>query len=98
MAKSHNSEEFLLHVANVMERQLKEWNDTYEVMVMKLASYELMVKEKEQYYHVHLNEQEIDTLQKRDPYGLDRKVWRELLNQGLPIIQGTGNYTGLVLR
>ncbi|OLO28587.1 hypothetical protein BTR23_17805 [Alkalihalophilus pseudofirmus] len=98
MVRNHSSEEFLLHVANVIERQLKEWNDAYEVMVMKLENYEVVVKEKEKFYHVHLNEQEIEGLQKQGPYELDRKVWREIVNQGLPIIRGTGNYIDLVLR
>ncbi len=66
-------------------------------MVMKLSKYELVVKNTEHYYYVYITKDEINFLQQQSPYALDRKVWGELANQGLPIIRGKGNYINLVL-
>lgn len=98
MARSKSGEEFLLHIAQVIELQLKEWSEDYEeVIVMKLADYELIVRNKEDYYHVQLSPEEIESLQKKSPFSLDQKVWKELEQQGLPIVRGVGNYIDAVL-
>ena len=97
IAKFQSGEDFLIHVAEFMERQLKEWDNIYEVFVMKLANYDFIVKNEEKYYEVQLSEDDIASLQKSGPYELDRKLWKELENQGLPIIKGTGNYIEKVL-
>jgi hypothetical protein len=97
MANNLGSEEFLKHVAGLIETQLQEWDPNYEVFVMKFAAYEVMVKNKTIYYHVHLSEDEIETLQNQDPFELDRRIWRELEEQGLLIIKGKGNYIQMVL-
>lgn len=71
LCKSFKGEKFLLHVAETMEKQLKEWDPQYEVFLMKLANYELMIKKGETYYHVLLSEQEIEIL--RGPSHLTEK-------------------------
>ncbi|MFD1851414.1 hypothetical protein [Oceanobacillus bengalensis] len=97
MAKKLGGEDFLLHVGECVERQLKEWNDRYKVNIMKLADYEFVVIYEEKYYHVQLTKEEIELLQKQSPYALDREIWKELENQGLVIVRGVGNYIERVL-
>lgn len=96
-AKNLNGEDFLKHVANLIERQLKEWDSVFEVIVKKFVNYELIIKTNELDYHVDLSENELYFLQQKGPYALDRKVWGELQNQGLPIINGFGDYLDFVL-
>jgi hypothetical protein len=98
MARNLRIEDFLIHVAKVTERQLKEWDDEYEVILMKIANYELIIKKDEKDYLVNLSETGLHRLQKKDPFALDRKIWRELEKQGLPIMRGFGNYMDLVLK
>lgn len=91
-------EEFIVHVATLMEKQLKEWDENYEVYVMKLADYELVIKNNEKYYEVTLCEDEIEYLQNKSPFALDRKLWTELENQGLAILRGYGDYLDKVFK
>ncbi len=97
IARHKSGEEFLKHVVGIIERQLKEWDDRYEVIVMQLVNYEMFVTNEEQYYHVTIPEQEVHLFQKSGPFILDRKIWRELKKQGLPIVKGDGNYIDVVL-
>jgi endo-beta-N-acetylglucosaminidase D len=92
MSKGLSGEEFIKHVAKIMEKQLKEWDDQYEVFLMKLVNYEFMIKNGNTYYNVELSEHELQFLQNKSPFSVDRKVWTELQNQGLPIIIGVGDY------
>lgn len=98
MAKNMNEEEFLKHVAIVVERQLKEWDEKYEVMVIKGIHYEFVVNYNDDFYHLQLSDQDIHELQKKSPYALDRKIWQELKSQGLNIRGDRGNYIEVVLR
>lgn len=97
LAKNYSSEKYLLHVCDVIERQLKEWDDEYEVMAMKLVDYELVVKKENKYYEMVLSEKDIETLQNKSPFSLDRHVWKELERQGLEIVRGYGNYIESVM-
>ncbi|WP_154663566.1 hypothetical protein [Neobacillus dielmonensis] len=97
MSKNYSTERFLLHVANCVEGQLKEWDEKYEVLVLKLKNYEFIVKMGDQDYYLPLPEEEIAALQQMGAFALDRRVWRELENQGLPIQRGHGNYINYVL-
>ena len=97
MAKNYSGEKFLLHVSDVIERQLKEWNDAYEVMVMKLVDYEFVVKKDNGYYELMISEKELDTLQATAPFALDRHVWKELEKQGVEIVRGYGDYIESVM-
>ncbi len=96
-ANNKSGEEFFSQVADHIERQLKEWDEDYEVFLMRFSYYELMVKNNEQYYHVEMTEDELVSLQKSDPFALDRKLWNELAGQGLQIKKGNGNYLDTVL-
>jgi hypothetical protein len=75
MACNLSVEDFLIHVAKVTEAQLKEWDGEYEVILMKLANYELVIKINELNYYVTLSQKELHCLQKKDPFALDRKIW-----------------------
>ena len=97
MAKSYDGESFLLHVAEVIERQLKEWDESYEVIVMKLIDYEVVVKEENRSYELLLTEDALLTLQQKSPYALDRYLWLELEKQGLEIVRGNGDYIESVM-
>lgn len=92
MSKNMNVEEFIVHVATLMEKQLKEWDENYEVYVMKLADYEFVVKNNDTYYGVDISEDEIDFLQNKSPFALDKKLWAELEKQGINILRGYGDY------
>jgi hypothetical protein len=97
VTRNQDGEQFLKYVGKVIEQQLKEWDGNYEVIVMKLKDYEFIVKKMEHYYHIQLTEKELELLLKSGSYQLDRKLWRELENQGLTIIKGTGDYLEMVL-
>lgn len=97
-AKNINEEEFLKHVATVVERQLKEWDEKYEVMVIKGVHYEFVVNHNDDFYHLQLSDQDIHEPQKKSPYALDRKIWQELEKIGLTIRWDRGNYIEVVLR
>ncbi|WP_273834201.1 hypothetical protein [Guptibacillus sedimenti] len=92
MAKSYDGESFLLHVAEVMERQLKEWDAAYEVVVMKLIDYEVVIKKENRSYELLLTEKDLLLLQQTSPYALDRYLWQAFEKQGLPIVRGNGDY------
>ncbi|WP_099363609.1 hypothetical protein [Fredinandcohnia onubensis] len=96
MSKSMESEKFFIHVATCIEQELQEWDPDFKVMVMKLKNYELFVTGKQDSLQFTIAETEINNLQQRGPYALDRKIWRELEQQGLQIIRGSGNYLGYV--
>jgi glucose-6-phosphate 1-dehydrogenase len=97
MSNNHSGEEFIKHVVEEIEQQLIEWDHNYEVFLLKLSYYEIMVKKEDHYYHVKLSENEVNSLQKRGPFQLDRKIWKELEKQGITIIKGHGNYIDTVL-
>ncbi|WP_394233508.1 hypothetical protein [Niallia oryzisoli] len=97
MADAMSSEEFLIQVATDIEKQLQEWNPDYEVIVMKLENYEFVVKIHEEYYEMNFSEIMLETLQKKDPFELDRTIWQELQNKGISIIKGTGNYIDFIM-
>ncbi len=98
MSKRKSGEEFFLHVANCIEQQLQEWSEDYgDVIVMKLADFQLMIRNKENVYCVTLSTEEIESLQKSSPFALDKILWGDLEKQGLPIIRGVGNYIDAVL-
>lgn len=92
MSKNLSGEDFIKHVAHSIEKQLQEWDEHYEVFLMKLADYEFMIKNKDTYYHVQISQLELETLQNKSPFSLDKRIWLDLKDQGLPIIMGLGDY------
>lgn len=96
IVKNRNNEQFLLHVAELMERQLKEWDYRFEVYVMLLKNYEIAVKLEDQYFHTSISGEEIGRLKKKGPFALDRRLWTDLQKEGLPIKESQGNYLKLV--
>lgn len=96
MSKNMSGEKFLEVVASTMEKQLKEWDENYEVMVMKLINYEVVIKNQETYYHIELTEDELKSLQDRGAFSVDRTLWAEFEKQGLQLIRGYGNYLDYV--
>ena len=97
MAKNYDGESFLLHVGEFIERQLKAWDEGYEVIVMKLTDYEVVVKKENRSYELSLTEKALLSLQQKGAYALDRYLWLELEKQGLQIVRGNGNYIESVM-
>ncbi|WP_147532958.1 hypothetical protein [Bacillus marasmi] len=97
MSRSMKNEEFLIRVANVVEQQLKEWDENYEVYVLKLKDYEFNVKNGDCYYDVMISEEELDSLQKQAPFSLDIKLWKDLEQKGVEIIKGDSSYLDSIL-
>lgn len=98
MSKNMDSEAFLLHVSNAIEHQLQEWDEAFEVYVMKFKHYEIVVKNREDYFHVYLTEEKLNRLQHTSAFSLDRYIWEELQKQGIEIIRGNGNYIDYVFQ
>ena len=97
MAKDYDGERFLLHVAEVMELQLKEWDAAYKVIVMKLIDYEVVIKKEIRSYELLLTEKDLLLLQQTSPYALDRYLWQAFEKQGLQIVRGEGDYIESVI-
>ncbi|MEH7226672.1 hypothetical protein V7112_22980 [Bacillus sp. JJ1566] len=96
ISKNMEGEKFLIHVATCIEQELQERDPDFKVIVMKLKNYELFVTGKQESLQLTITETELTALQQRGPYALDRKIWRDLEQQGLQIIHGSGNYLGYV--
>lgn len=97
MAKSYSGVDFLIHVGTTIERQLKEWDEGYEVNIMKFRDYVFVVKNGVRYYEMKLSEGEVESLKNQWPYALDREILLGLREQGLAVLEGYGNYIGRVL-
>lgn len=96
MAKSFENEAFLLFVGVTIEKQLQEWDERYEVNMMKLVDYHFVVKNGETYYDTVITEAQVAALQDSGPYALDRVIWQGLEKDGLTILEGFGNYLKMV--
>lgn len=97
MTKRCTPDDFIQHVASMIEYQLKEWDEEYEVFLMKFQDYQLVVKRRNLYYDVFMTEEAIAEMQAHGAFTLDRVIWMTLHKQGLPIYKGFGNYIEAVL-
>ncbi|WP_421378059.1 hypothetical protein ACOJQI_12030 [Bacillus salacetis] len=97
MIQIMEDEDFLKHVAELIERQLHEWYLNYEIFIMKFKDYELVVKNGDQYYEVTLTQQELEIMRFKGLYELDHRLWTALMDQGLVVMKGDGNYLETVL-
>ncbi len=96
IAKNYESEDFLLFVGEGIERQLLEWDGNYAVNIMKLADYHFIVRLEETYYETVISERRIAELQATGPFALDAEIWNGLVQDGLSIVKGYGNYLDYV--
>lgn len=92
MSKNVSGEEFIIHVCTCIERQLQEWDPKFEVFLMKMKDYEIHIRNESEFYHTSVSELVLKELQDKSPFALDRKIWQDLIDQGLETIEGTGNY------
>ena len=92
IAKNFSTDDYFQHVASVIECQLQEWNEKYEVFLMKFQDYQFTVKNGNLYYDVFLPEEEVAKLQAQGTFALDRVIWSELKKQEMPIYEGFGDY------
>ncbi|MFZ0445947.1 MAG: hypothetical protein WAM95_15205 [Bacillus sp. (in: firmicutes)] len=76
----------------------EEWDEKYEVMVIKGVHYEFVVNHNDDFYHLQLSDQDIHELQKKSLDALNWKIWQELEKIGLTIRWDRGNYIEVVLR
>jgi hypothetical protein len=96
MSKNQTGEKFLQHVATCVERQLQEWDADYEVQVIKLANYEIVIKNNQGIFNLTISQTELANLQSRSPYALDRFIWKELKEKGIKFEEYGGNYLSYV--
>jgi hypothetical protein len=96
MARNQNSHEFFKHVIHCIERQLKEFNEHFEVMVWNVEPLIIQVHGDERSWFVSVLNNEIAKLQKQDPYALDRLIWKKLQEVGLHV-EPTTEYLQWVL-
>ena len=92
MAKNQDGEKFLKHVLVTVERQLQEWDPNYEVQLIKLSNYEVLVKNDKETINFTISESQLALFQSRSPYTLDRFIWKELEDKGVTIGKCDGNY------
>jgi len=92
MAKGTDPERFIIHVANCVERELKQWDENYRVVMMKLQNYEIYINYEDTSYHLTISEDELVELKQKGPYSLNQRIWFDLQNQGMEIVMGYGNY------
>ncbi|NMD71778.1 hypothetical protein HHO41_15880 [Bacillus sp. DNRA2] len=97
VSRFYSTDDFLIRVASDIEQQLQEWDENYQVYILKLKNYKLNVKNGERYYHMQLDEEEVDSLQRKSPFSLDVKIWKELEKEGLIILKGYGDYLDSIL-
>lgn len=97
MATSYNTRKFFNKVASDLDTQLKQWDAKVCVEVESWRSYVVRVNYLNQNYRVILSKNEVDLLQKEDPYALDGAIWTSLIDQGLIIKKVEGNFLSKVL-
>lgn len=98
LSKLMKNEDFLLYVAKTIEKQLKEWDSNYEMLVMKLEDYEIMLKNMDKYYHSTVSEWDLFLLQCQSPFALDQKIWKDFFVDGFPIKKEMGKYLEQIFR
>lgn len=92
MSKNLGHEEFLQHVGNTIEKQLQEWDENYQVNIMKMENYHFIVKNGDKDYWLEITEEELIKLQNKSPFSLDFRLWTMLVVQGIEIKFGDGDY------
>jgi len=96
MSKSMETEMYLTHVVETIDRQLEKWDEHYEVKLQQdlldETSYEVTVHLEDITHRVHLDFSTVATLQDKSPYSLDRHIWESLKSKGLVIEQKHGDY------
>jgi len=96
MSKSFEVDDYLKHVVTTIGRQLKLWDERYEVRLLQdlldETSYDVIVNLADKTYQVKLELAQVAALQDHSPYTLDRHIWESLLNKGLVIEKTDGNY------
>ncbi|CAM5209305.1 hypothetical protein UACE39S_05017 [Ureibacillus acetophenoni] len=97
LSKNLTGEEFFKKVAEMIRRELEDWQGNYVVEQKKKTVYELKVINEETVYSVSLPDEELEMLQSKSPYSLDVVLWKELINRGLQIEKGHGNYIPYLL-
>ncbi|MUV38753.1 hypothetical protein JNUCC1_02624 [Lentibacillus sp. JNUCC-1] len=97
MSKGYDGERFLHHVAGTVQRQLQEWDEAYAVEVIKMHSYVVSVRNRDETINLIISEGLLSSLQDRSPYALDRYIWSALEEGGLEIRDFEGNYLEYVL-
>lgn len=96
MAKNMAKEKFLEHVVWVLERQLQEWDENYQVNIIERDNYIITVHHHKVTIAITLSASKLESLQAASPYALDRYLWTELKNKGLQLKDKNGNYLDYV--
>ncbi|TFE01519.1 hypothetical protein [Jeotgalibacillus salarius] len=91
-SKAMPNDAFFNHVTTTMEKQLKQWNPDYELLVNTSDDYRIVVLQNEKRYTATLSAEEWATLQQTAPFSVDRAIWQQLQEQGLEVKLGFGDY------
>lgn len=84
IANRYSSDSFFQHVLSRIENQLKEYNHHYTVQTTKVEELiQINVTDGVNAFPVIFEDWVIEELKKTDPYGLDKKIWKELQQVGL---------------
>lgn len=93
MKDNFSDEEFLLHVVNAVEVQLKEWDDIYNVeLTTYKGNYILKVHHTDMSHYLRITPEEVTELRRVSDYALDRKIWFGLARLDLVIRDTSGVY------
>src|SRR5690606_12279634 len=63
MSKNLKGEKFIEHVATCIEQQLQEWDPNYQVQVIHLANYEIVIKNNNVICNLTISKNELVNLQ-----------------------------------
>ena len=96
MAKNMENERFLEHVVWVLERQLQEWDESYQLRVFKQEDFIISVQSNKKTINVSISANRLKDLQSASPYSLDRYIWAQLKEKGLEWKDKNGNYLDYV--
>ncbi|MGP3610148.1 MULTISPECIES: hypothetical protein [Anoxybacillaceae] len=88
MACHMKAASFALHVANGVKRQLCQWDSTAIFYIDHHTNFFLLYGQAfGKPFQLLLTLAEVEVFKAEEPYALDRYIWRELREQGLPVGQ-----------
>lgn len=90
--ENFSDEDFLNHVVDTLEAQLKEWDDNYLVELIKDDEYILVIHGVQMTHYLRITKKDITELRQKGDYALDRNILTRLYHLGLAIQNFDGPY------
>lgn len=88
LSKNMDPDKFFAHVMRVVERKLIEWeHDVYILYDWSHYKDDVCISFiiDDRFFTFYLGKKEIESLQRKSPYFLDRLIWTELIKRGIVI-------------